>query len=54
MIMIAEIYLDTNGNSQRGRSVLCIIMSFLIPIVIEILSALRFASQRENDYYNWC
>jgi hypothetical protein len=47
MIRIAEIHSYTNGNSNKGRSVLCILMSFLMPIVIEMLSAVTFASQRE-------
>jgi hypothetical protein len=54
MIRIAEIHSDTNGNSHTVRCVLSIIMSFLMPIVIEMLFAVRFASQRENDYYNRC
>jgi hypothetical protein len=29
-------------------------MSSLIPIVIEMLYAVRFASQLENDYWNRC
>jgi hypothetical protein len=42
-------YRDTFGykrNSHRGKNVLCIIMSFLMPIFIEMLSAVRFASQQ--------
>jgi hypothetical protein len=48
MIRIAEIHWDTNGNPHTVRSVLCIIMSFLMPIIIEMLFDMRFASQREN------
>jgi hypothetical protein len=44
MIWIAEIHLDTNGNAHSVRSVLCIIMSSLTPIVIEMLLSARFAS----------
>jgi hypothetical protein len=29
-------------------------MSVLMSIFIEILSAVRFASERENGYKNWC
>jgi hypothetical protein len=54
MIRIAEIHLDTNGNAHSVRSVLCIIMSSLMPIDIETLFAMRFASQRETDYLNRC
>jgi hypothetical protein len=50
MIRIAEIQLDTNGNAHSVRSVLCIIMSSLKPIVIEMLFAVRIPSQRETDY----
>jgi hypothetical protein len=50
MIRIAEIYSDTNGNPHTVRSVLCIFMSFLMPIVIEMLFDVRLASQSENDY----
>jgi hypothetical protein len=42
MIRIAKIYSDTNGNSHRGRSVLCIIMSFLSQILFK--SCLRCVS----------
>jgi hypothetical protein len=50
MIRIAEIHLDENGNAHSVGSVLCIIMSSLMPIVIEMLFAVRFASQRETEY----
>jgi hypothetical protein len=50
MIRIAEIHSDTNGNSLTVRSVLCMIMSSLIPNVIEIVFAVLFASQRETNY----
>jgi hypothetical protein len=50
MIRIAEIYSDKNGNYHRGRIVLCIIMSFLMPMDIEMLFAVRFASELENVY----
>jgi hypothetical protein len=44
MMMIAELLWDTNGNSHSVRSVLFVIMSFLMLIVIEKLTAVRFAS----------
>jgi hypothetical protein len=50
MIRIGEIYSDTYGNYHRGIIVLCIIMSFLMPVDIEMLFAVRFASQLENNY----
>jgi hypothetical protein len=42
--------MNTNRNSHTGGSVLCIIMSFLMLIFIEMLFAVRFVSQRENPY----
>jgi Na+/proline symporter len=36
MITIAEIHSDRFGNSHSIRCVLCIIMSFLMPIYIEM------------------
>jgi hypothetical protein len=50
MIRIAEIHLDTNGNAYSFRRVHLIIMSSLIPIIVEMLFAVRFASQRDSDY----
>jgi hypothetical protein len=50
MIRIADIHLDKNGNEHSVRSVLCIIMSTLMPVVIEMLFAVLFASQRETEY----
>jgi hypothetical protein len=50
MIRIAEILSDTNGNNHTVGSVLFIFVSFIMPIVIEMLFAVRFASQREHDY----
>jgi hypothetical protein len=50
MIRITLIHSDTNGNSHIFKSFLCVIMSLLMPIVIEKLLDVRFASQRENDY----
>jgi hypothetical protein len=50
MVSVAEIHSDRNGNSHTVRSVLCIIMSFVMPIVNEMLFDVRFASQRYNDH----
>jgi hypothetical protein len=50
MIRIAEIHLGTNGNAHSVWIVLCIIMSSLMPIVIEMLFAVHVASQRETYY----
>jgi hypothetical protein len=44
MVRFAEIHSDKNGNSYTVGSVLCIIMSSVMPIVIEKLFAVRFAS----------
>jgi hypothetical protein len=48
MIRIAKLHSKTNGNSRTVRSVSCIILTFLMLIVIEMLFAVRFASKREN------
>jgi accessory gene regulator protein AgrB len=50
MIIIAKLHSNTIGNSHTVRSVLCIIMSMLMLIVIEMLFAVRFATQREYIY----
>jgi hypothetical protein len=50
MIRIAKLHSNTNKNSHKVRSVYCIIMNLLMAIVIEMLFAVRFASQRENHY----
>jgi hypothetical protein len=49
MIRIAKLHSNTNGNSQTVSSVLCIIMSLLMLIVIEMF-AVRFSSKLENSY----
>jgi hypothetical protein len=54
MIRIAKLHSITNGNSHIVRSVLCIIISLLMLIVIEMLNAVRFVTQRENHSYNRC
>jgi hypothetical protein len=48
MIRIAEKYSDTNGNSHTVRSVLCIIVNFLMPFVFEMLffRAFRFSTRK--------
>jgi hypothetical protein len=43
-LRIPEIHLDTNGNAHSIRSVLCIIISSLTPIVIEMLLYVLLAS----------
>jgi hypothetical protein len=48
MIRFAKLQSNTNGNTHTVRSVLSIIMSLLMLIVIEMLTAVRFATQREN------
>jgi hypothetical protein len=48
MIRIAKLHSNANGNSHTVRSVPFIIMSLLMLIVIEMLIAVRFATQREN------
>jgi hypothetical protein len=48
MIKIGKLHSNTNGNSHRVRSVLFIIISFLMPIIIEMLLAVCFDSQQEN------
>jgi hypothetical protein len=50
MIRIAVLHSFTNGNSHRLRIVVCIIMSFLMIIVIEMLFPVCFASKLENLY----
>jgi hypothetical protein len=50
MIRIAKLHSDTNGNSHTVRSVICINMSLLMPVVIEMLFAVRFFSEHENHY----
>jgi hypothetical protein len=41
---------NTNGNSHTVGIVICITKSLLMLIVIEMLFAVRFASQREYHY----
>jgi hypothetical protein len=50
MIRITQLNTNTYGISLSLRSIHCIIMSFLKLIDIEMLSAVRLASQRENPY----
>jgi accessory gene regulator protein AgrB len=52
MIRIAKLHSSRYGNSHTVRSVLCIIMSLLMLIIIEMLFAAWFFSQRENPYKN--
>jgi hypothetical protein len=54
MIRIEKLHMNTNGNYHTIGSVHCIIMSFLMLIVIEMLFVVRFASQRENPYEIRC
>jgi hypothetical protein len=50
MISIAEILSDTYYNSHTVRNILFIITICLMLVVIEMLSAVPFASQRETYY----
>jgi accessory gene regulator protein AgrB len=50
MITIAKLHSNTNVNFHAVRNILCIIMSLLMLVVIEMLFEVRFASQGENHY----
>jgi accessory gene regulator protein AgrB len=52
MIRITKLHSTTNGNSHTVSSVLCIIMSLLMLIFIDIYFEMLFASKRENRYLN--
>jgi hypothetical protein len=54
MITMAKLHSNTNGNSNRFRGVLCIIMSVLMLMINEMLFAVRIVSQRDNTYKNRC
>jgi hypothetical protein len=50
MIRIGKIHSNTDGNSHRVRNVLLIIMSLYMLIDIEVLFAVSFGTQRDNQY----
>jgi accessory gene regulator protein AgrB len=50
MIRFAKLHTNTYGNSHTVWSVLCIVMSLLMQIVIEMLFSVRFETKEENHY----